>query len=98
MASDAAAPAGSRPQGEDLLDTPLAGPAAIRGGVVRAAGYLVGVVLSVGSAALLFRHLGVADAGRYVTVLSLVTIAGGLSDLGLTAIAIRELAVRDAAA
>lgn len=96
MASDAAAPAGSRPHGEDLLDTPLAGPAAIRGGALRAVGYLVGVVLSVGSAALLFRHLGVADSGRYVTVLSLVTIAGGLSDLGLTAIAIREIAVRDA--
>jgi O-antigen/teichoic acid export membrane protein len=97
MASDAAAPAGSRPHGEDLLDTPLAGPAAIRGGVVRAVGYVVGVLLSVGSAALLFRHLGVADSGRYVTVLSLVTIAGGLSDLGLTAIAIRELAVREVA-
>jgi O-antigen/teichoic acid export membrane protein len=95
MASDPAAPADSPPQGQDLLDTPLAGPAAVRGGAVRAVGYLVGVVLSVGSAALLFRHLGVDDTGRYVTALSLVTIAGGLSDLGLTAIAIRELAVRD---
>jgi O-antigen/teichoic acid export membrane protein len=93
MAGDAAAPAGSPRQ--DVLDTPLAGPAAVRGGAVRAVGYLIGVVLSVGSAALLFRHLGVDDAGRYVTALSLVTIAGGLSDLGLTAIAIRELSVRD---
>jgi O-antigen/teichoic acid export membrane protein len=97
MASDAAAPAGSPPQGQDVLDTPLAGPAAVRGGAVRAVGYLIGVVLSVGSAALLFRHLGVDDAGRYVTALSLVTIAGGVSDLGLTAIAIRELSVLDAA-
>src|SRR3954471_6888135 len=80
----------------DLLDTPLAGPAAVRGGAVRVGGYVAGVLLSVGSAALLFRHLGVDDAGRYVTALSLVTIAGGLSDLGLTAIAIRELTVRDA--
>jgi O-antigen/teichoic acid export membrane protein len=98
MASDPAAPADSPPQGQDVLDTPLAGPAAVRGGAVRAVGYLIGVVLSVGSAALLFRHLGVDDAGRYVTALSLVTIAGGLSDLGLTAIAIRELSVRDSAA
>src|SRR3954471_16981187 len=79
----------------DLLDTPLAGPAAIQGGALRVGGYVLGVLLSVGSAALLFRHLGVDDAGRYVTALSLVTIAGGLSDLGLTAIAIRELTVRD---
>ena len=93
MASDTAAPAGSAPQSQDLLDTPLAGPAAIRGSAVRAVGYVLGVALSVGSAALLFRHLGVADAGRYVTVLSLVTIAGGISDLGLNAIAVRELAV-----
>jgi O-antigen/teichoic acid export membrane protein len=89
MARDAA--------GADVLDTPLAGPAAIRGGAIRSLGYIFGVVLSIGSAALLFRHLGVADSGRYVTVLSLVTIAGGLSDLGLTAIGIRELAVREEA-
>src|SRR4051794_2791879 len=95
MASDAAAPASSATQAQDLLDTPDAGPAAIRGGAVRATGYLAGVVLSIGSAALLFRHLGVVDAGQYVTALSLVTIAGGLSDLGLNTIGIRELTVRD---
>jgi O-antigen/teichoic acid export membrane protein len=78
----------------DLLDTPAAGPAAIRGGVLRIAGYVAGLVLSVGSAALLFRHLGVDDTGRYVTVLSLVTIAGGLTDAGLLNIGVREFAVR----
>jgi O-antigen/teichoic acid export membrane protein len=96
MASDAATPASSAPQGQDLLDTPHAGPAAIRGGAIRAIGYGIGVILSIGSAALLFRHLGVVDAGRYVTALSLVTIAGGISDLGLNTIGIRELTVRDA--
>ena len=77
----------------DILDTPQAGPAAIRGGVIRVFGYGVSVLLSVGSAALLFRHLGVVDGGRYVTVTSLVLIAGGLVDFGLTGIGVRELAV-----
>lgn len=77
----------------DILDTPHAGPAAIRGGLLRVAGYGLGVLLSVLSAALLFRHLGVQDGGRYVTVTSLVLIAGGIVDFGLTGISVRELAV-----
>jgi O-antigen/teichoic acid export membrane protein len=80
----------------DILDTPQAGPAAIRGGVIRVVGYGASVLLSVGSAALLFRHLGVEDGGRYVTVTSLVLIAGGLVDFGLSGIGVRELAVREA--
>jgi len=55
-------------------------------------------VLAAGSAALLFRHLGVADTGRYVTALSIVAVVGGLSDLGLTAIGVRELSIREGAA
>ena len=42
----------------DLLDTPDAGPAAIRGGAVRIVGYLAGVAVSVFASALLLRHLG----------------------------------------
>lgn len=78
----------------DLLATEQAGPAAIRGGTLRVGGYAVGVALSVLSAALLFRHLGVVDAGRYVTILSLVALVGGLTDAGLTAIGVREFATR----
>jgi O-antigen/teichoic acid export membrane protein len=89
------APPGAAPQ--DILDTPHAGPAAIRGGVLRVAGYGAGVLLSVLSAALLFRHLGVEDGGRYVTVMSLTLIAGGLVDFGLTGIGVRELAVLEGA-
>jgi O-antigen/teichoic acid export membrane protein len=80
----------------DVLATPAAGPAAVRGGTLRIGAYLVGALLSAGSAALLFRHLGVVDTGRYVTVLSLVAIIGGVSDLGLTAVGVRESAVRPA--
>jgi O-antigen/teichoic acid export membrane protein len=80
-----------------VLDTPAAGGAAIRGAGVRTFAYGAGVILSVASAALLFRHLGVADAGRYVTVLSLITIVAGLTDAGLTTIGQREIAAASGA-
>lgn len=61
---------------------------------MRVVGYATGVLVSVVSAALLFRHLGVADTGRYVLALSLVAIVAVFSDLGLTAVGIRELSSR----
>jgi O-antigen/teichoic acid export membrane protein len=80
---------GAQPQ--DLLDTSAAGPAAIRGGALRIGGYVAGVAASVVSSALLLRHLGVVATGNYVTVLSLVSLAGGITDGGLAAIGVREL-------
>jgi O-antigen/teichoic acid export membrane protein len=77
----------------EVLGTEDAGPAVIRGGALRAAGYVIGVGLGVGAAAVLFRHLGVDEAGRYVTVMSLMGIVGGVSEVGLSALAVRELAV-----
>ena len=78
----------------DLLDTAEAGPAAIRGGLVRVGGFVVGTLVGVASFAILARHLGVRDIGRYSVVVALVTVVGGLTDLGLTAIGVRELSVR----
>jgi O-antigen/teichoic acid export membrane protein len=83
-----ASPPGGAP---DLLDTPDAGPAAIRGGAVRILGYLAGVAVSVLASALLLRHLGVVAVGYYVTVLSLVTLAALVTEAGLAAIGVREL-------
>ncbi|UGS38788.1 lipopolysaccharide biosynthesis protein [Capillimicrobium parvum] len=68
---------------------------AARGGALRAGGYLAGQLLTVGAVALLFRHLGVDDTGRYVTVLSLVAIVQGLTDLGLTTLGVRELSTAE---
>jgi O-antigen/teichoic acid export membrane protein len=82
----------------DLLDTPQAGPAAIRGSLLRASGYLAGVSLSILSVSLLIRHLGVGDFGRYVTVLSLVAIVQGVTDAGLSSIGVREYSLRSGAA
>src|SRR3954465_4536342 len=78
----------------DLVGSPDAGRAGVRGGVLRVVGSGIGVLLTVGSAAVLFRHLGVDDAGQYVLVLSLVTLCGGVTDAGLSAIGIRELSAR----
>lgn len=77
----------------DLLSTSEAGPAAVRGGAMRISSFLGGSLVSVGTAALLFRHLGVVNTGRYTTALSLSAVVTGFTDLGLTAIGIRELAV-----
>jgi O-antigen/teichoic acid export membrane protein len=90
------APASTSDDPSELSSSAAAGPAAIRGGVLRVGGYAVGVVFTVTSAALLFRHLGVADGGRYVTVFALIATVQALSDLGLTAIGLRDLAVKQA--
>jgi O-antigen/teichoic acid export membrane protein len=78
----------------DVLDTPAAGPQAARGGAMRAGGYAVATLLAVLSAPLMIRHLGVEDFGRYVTIMSLVAIVAGLTDAGITTIALREYAAR----
>jgi O-antigen/teichoic acid export membrane protein len=76
---------------DDVLSTSAAGPAAVRGGALRVGGFFLGSLVGLLSAALLFRHLGVKDTGRYVTAMSLVAIVAALSDLGLTSIGVREL-------
>jgi O-antigen/teichoic acid export membrane protein len=82
---------------QDLLDTPAAGPAAIRGSLLRVGGYVLGGLLSLLSLPLLTRHLGFSDYGRYATVISLVTIVQGITDVGLGQIGVREHAIRPAA-
>jgi O-antigen/teichoic acid export membrane protein len=76
----------------DLLDTSQAGPAALRGSVLRTGAYVLGILLSLVSAPLLIRHLGVAAFGRYVSVLALVTIVSGFTEGGLNNIVLREFA------
>jgi O-antigen/teichoic acid export membrane protein len=82
--------AAGSPVTPDILDGPAAGPVALRGSALRTAGYMVGILLSLISAPLLVRHLGVAEFGRYVTVISLVTIISGLTEGGLNSVVLRE--------
>jgi O-antigen/teichoic acid export membrane protein len=80
----------------DLAATrrPDAGLKVIRGATVRGLGYGLGMALTAVSSIFLLRYLGAGDFGRYTTVTSLVAIAAGLTDAGLTAVGTRELAVR----
>ena len=75
-----------------ILDTPQVGPKVIRGMAIRGLGYAVSVLLGVISAAIALRYLGVVDSGRLITVFAIVTIAGGVSDVGLSSLAVREYA------
>lgn len=67
----------------------------IRGGTLRAGGYLATIAVSVASAAVLTRYLGVSDYGRYSAVFSVVMIISGLSEAGMTNAAVREYAIRE---
>lgn len=83
------------PETTDVLDTTEAGPRIIRGGAMRLVAFVAGTTFSLIAAALLFRHLGVEDTGRYATVLALIAIASGMSDAGLTGLGLREYSTRD---
>lgn len=85
-------------EARDILSSADAGGRVIRGSIWRVAGNLGGVLAAIGTAALLLRHLGVAQSGRYVTVLSLVAIASSVIDVGLNVSASRDLSLGDAAA
>jgi O-antigen/teichoic acid export membrane protein len=65
----------------------------VRGGGVRFVGFaLINLMGAVGSV-LLLRYLGVVDYGRYGTVISLMAVASGIADAGLTVTGSRELAL-----
>lgn len=80
---------------EDVLTSPEAGGRVIRGSVMRVAGNAAGILAGLGAAAILLRYLGVAESGRYITVMSLVTIAGTIADAGLNVTGSRELTLRE---
>jgi O-antigen/teichoic acid export membrane protein len=77
-----------------VLDTRAAGPAVIRGGAIRALGFAFGVPVGILGAALLTRHLGSADYGRWSAVLSVTAIITGVAEAGMLNIGMREFAVR----
>ncbi len=79
----------------DVLDTAAAGGLVIRGAILRVLGYAAGTVFAVGSAVVLTRHLGVTRFGQYTTIISVVTVTGALTDLGMTSLATREYAIRE---
>jgi len=80
-----------------VLDSTEAGGRIIRGGALRVGTYVLIMALSVLSAALLTRHLGVVRFGQYTTVISLVAVVSTVTDAGMSVIGVREFSVRDGA-
>jgi O-antigen/teichoic acid export membrane protein len=78
---------------EDVLDTNAAGRLLVRGGALRFAGYAAMIGLSVVMAAVLTRHLGVAEFGLYTTVVSVAAVVATVTDAGMANISTREYAV-----
>jgi O-antigen/teichoic acid export membrane protein len=83
------------PDPMEILDSSAAGARVIRGSALRTASFAAGVALSIGSAALMIRQLGTVDYGRYVVVISLVSIVAGFTDVGMANVAAREIAASD---
>src|SRR5271167_5269138 len=48
----------------DILDTTAAGPAVIRGSLLRFGAYAIGMLATVASSAVVIRHLGLIDTGH----------------------------------
>ena len=80
-------------ESEAVLAAGEAGGRVIRGGTLRTSGYLAGTLAATAASVILLRYLGVVNVGRYVTVMSLLAVAAGLADAGLTVIGQREYTV-----
>jgi O-antigen/teichoic acid export membrane protein len=61
---------------------------------MRSAGFVAGAALSLISAVLLTRHLGVVRFGEYTTVISLVTVVSAITDAGMSNVGTHEYVVR----
>lgn len=88
--SDHPHPSRDAPAPEPHRTPPGESAAAIRGGALRALGYGCGALVSLATAAILVRHLGIQGFGRYVTVTSLVALVGGVTEAGVLVHGIRE--------
>lgn len=75
------------------LDEPEAGGRAIRGAGLRAGSYVASALLSLVTAPLIIRHLGIAEFGRYATVLAIIAVVAGVTDGGLGPVGVREYAI-----
>lgn len=61
---------------------------------MRGFGYAFGLLLSAGSIPFVIRHLGVEDFGRFVLVTAIITLVGGLTEVGLQSVGLREYSSR----
>jgi O-antigen/teichoic acid export membrane protein len=83
------------PDSTSVLDAPDAGAKVIRGAAVRTLGFAGGRLLSLLSAPFILRYLGVVGFGGFAAVQSMISVAALASEGGLTAVGVREYAVRE---
>jgi O-antigen/teichoic acid export membrane protein len=74
----------------DVLDTPAAGPRALRGSLLRFGAYGGGTLLALVAQPLVARHLGRVGYGRYTLAIAIATIATGFTEGGVSVVALRE--------
>ena len=67
---------------DDIVADTSAGARAIRGSALRGTTHVLGLLLLLIAFPFLSRYLGVVDFGRYVTVMTLVTVVVVLTDSG----------------
>jgi O-antigen/teichoic acid export membrane protein len=79
----------------DVLRSAGAGKKVIHGSALRLGANLASLVFALATAALLLRHLGVEESGRYVTVMSLAGIALAIVDQGLNVSASIDLTMAE---
>ncbi len=72
-----------------------AGAVAATGGTIRLQTRIAGLLLSLGSTVVIVRYLSKAEFGQLSLIIALVTIVSGITDLGLSAVGIREWIRRD---
>ena len=83
------------PVADDPYAVGEAGGRVIRGGSLRVAGALAGVLAGALSAPLVVRHLGVTDYGRYLTVASIIFVITALTEGGIANVAVRLFSIGD---
>ena len=69
----------------------------VRGGAVRVVGFVAGNLFAAAGAVIVLRYLGVAEFGRYGTVMALVAIVQGITDAGLSVTGTREVSLTGSA-
>jgi O-antigen/teichoic acid export membrane protein len=79
----------------DVVAETDAGGRALRGGIARLIGYGINSAATAAVSVMLLRHLGVADFGRYVSVVAIVAVVAAASDFGLTILGQQEYVLLD---
>lgn len=81
----------------DVLDTADAGGLVLRGGILRAAGFGAGVVLSLLGVIFVTRELGPERYGQFQTILNLLIVVQAVTDVGMATLGVREYSQRHGA-